>query len=59
MPTVVITDHVFPSLAIEQELLGAIGATVVPLQARSEVDCSMPLWMPMRYWFVMRLSPTA
>ena len=38
MPTVVITDHVFPSLAIEQELLGAIGATVVPLQARSEVD---------------------
>jgi len=38
MPTVVITDHVFPSLEIEQELLGAIGATVVSLQARSEVD---------------------
>ncbi len=38
MHTVVITDHVFPSLEIEQKLLGAIGATVVPLQAKSEVD---------------------
>jgi D-3-phosphoglycerate dehydrogenase / 2-oxoglutarate reductase len=38
MPTVVITDHVFPSLEIERELLGAIGATVVSLQTRSEVD---------------------
>jgi D-3-phosphoglycerate dehydrogenase len=36
--TVVITDHVFASLAIERELLGAIGATIVPLQARSEDD---------------------
>lgn len=38
MPTVVITDHVFASLAIERELLGAIGATIVPLQAKSEDD---------------------
>ena len=38
MHTVVITDHVFPSLDIEQELLGAIGAAIVPLQARSDVD---------------------
>jgi D-3-phosphoglycerate dehydrogenase / 2-oxoglutarate reductase len=38
VPTVVITDHVFPSLAIEHELLGALGAKVVPLQARSEAD---------------------
>jgi D-3-phosphoglycerate dehydrogenase / 2-oxoglutarate reductase len=34
--TVVITDHVFASLSIEHDLLGAIGATVVPLQATSE-----------------------
>jgi D-3-phosphoglycerate dehydrogenase len=34
--TVVITDHVFSSLAIEQDLLGAIGATVVLLQTTSE-----------------------
>ncbi len=38
MHTVVITDHVFASLSIEQDLLGAIGATVVPLQATSEDD---------------------
>ena len=38
MPTVVITDHVFPSLEIEQELLSPIGATVVSPQAASEVD---------------------
>jgi D-3-phosphoglycerate dehydrogenase / 2-oxoglutarate reductase len=35
---VVITDHVFPSLAIEQDLLGAIGATMVLLQTTSEGD---------------------
>jgi D-3-phosphoglycerate dehydrogenase len=38
VPTVVITDHVFPSLAIEHELLGALGAKVVPLQAKTEAD---------------------
>jgi D-3-phosphoglycerate dehydrogenase len=38
VPTVVITDHVFPSLAIEHELLGPLGARVVPLQAKSEAD---------------------
>ena len=38
MPTVVITDHVFESLAIEREVLDAIGATIVRLQARSEND---------------------
>lgn len=38
MPTVVITDHVFPSLAIEHELLGALGAKVISLQARSAED---------------------
>ena len=38
MHTVVITDHVFASLSIERDLLGAIGATVVPLQAKSEDD---------------------
>lgn len=36
MYNVVITDHVFPSLAIEQELLGAIGATIALLQTTSE-----------------------
>jgi D-3-phosphoglycerate dehydrogenase len=36
--TVVITDHVFASLSIEQDLLGAIGATIMPLQAKSEDD---------------------
>ena len=35
---VVITDHVFASLATEQELLSGIGAAVVALQATSETD---------------------
>jgi D-3-phosphoglycerate dehydrogenase / 2-oxoglutarate reductase len=35
---IVITDHVFPSLATEQALLGAIGATIVLLAATSERD---------------------
>lgn len=38
MYKVVITDHVFASLAIEQDLLGAIGTTMVSLQATSEAD---------------------
>jgi D-3-phosphoglycerate dehydrogenase len=35
---VVITDHVFASLAIEEELLGAIGASIETLQAASEAE---------------------
>jgi len=36
--SVVITDHVFASLAIEQALLGAIGASVTTLQATTEAE---------------------
>ena len=38
MHTVIVTDHVFASLSIERDLLRAIGAAVVPLQATSEAD---------------------
>lgn len=34
--TVIITDHIFPSLEIEQALLGAIGAQMTVLHATSE-----------------------
>ena len=35
---VVITDSVFPSLDIERQALGAIGAQVVPLRSSAEAD---------------------
>ncbi|MDR5694536.1 MAG: C-terminal binding protein [Armatimonadota bacterium] len=35
---VVVTDYVFPSLDIEREILGAIGAELVPMQATSEEE---------------------
>jgi D-3-phosphoglycerate dehydrogenase len=38
MDTVVITDHVFPSLEIEHDVLGAIGAKIVALSAAGEAD---------------------
>ncbi len=35
---VLVTDHVFPSLEIEQALLGAIGAEIVVVQAASDAE---------------------
>jgi D-3-phosphoglycerate dehydrogenase len=37
-PKVIVTDYVFPSLDIERQRLGAIGAELVALQATSEAE---------------------